>query len=85
MFKKFILIISILAALSPNIFGGFDLAYRGYNAYSMSLGLVTQGDPAHFIVVEDRVFYFINDRTKARFEANLEENIKRADEFFESL
>lgn len=85
MFKKFILITSILAALSPNIFGGFDLAYNGYNAFSMSLGAITQADPAHFIVVDDRVFYFINEKTKSRFEDNLEENIRKADQFFETL
>ena len=85
MLKKSLFIISILGLLSPLSHAGFKLAYDGYNAYSMSFGAVTQATPEHFLVVDERVFYFINETTLERFERNLEENIKSADEFFDAL
>ena len=64
---------------------GLELAYQGYNAYSMSLGFITEGNPEHFLIIEDRVFYFVNEKNIELFEEDLEKNIKKADKFFISL
>lgn len=65
--------------------GQFEPTYGGWCAYAMALGKRININPAHFIIVGDRIHYFVNKRAKRNFAKDIADFEKRADDNWKEM
>lgn len=63
----------------------FIPAYGAWCAWAVSRDSLAAIDPLQFVIYEDRLFLNYNTRLNRRFAGHLEENIRKADEYWPEL